>query len=380
MLATRVIRAPRGTALACKGWRQEAALRMLHNSLDPEVAPTPDAACAEAFDTLAGHLQQLENDQTLVVQPGKPAGVFPTHPLAPRVLICGPGWMSIGDQDVLHTAYEAFAAAALRHFGGSLAGKLVVSDGVGIQPLAATMNGASFLGIEADPEAIKRRVRTGYCDILVNSLDEAIRILRSALHKNEAVSVGLAADCADVLPEMVRRGIVPDLLTVRTGAALDLQAMGSIVCDPVRAARPGLLRWVALSGEAADIAALDELVLQLFPQNEGLARWIRLARKRVKFQGLPARLARLGSGDRTRFAVAVNEMVARGELRAPIVIASDHTGANQLRPLLDTAAGASWVWVDPAGLAGQASVADGAAATAGQLERVLSFDPCNGGS
>jgi len=518
---TSTIRAPRGTALSCKGWHQEAALRMLMNNLDPEVAEKPAELIVyggagkaarnwEAFAALLRYLESLENDETLLVQSGKPVGVLRTHEMAPRVLIANANlvghwsnwekfneldragltmygqmtagsWIYIGTQGILQGTYETFAAAAERHFGGSLAGKLVVSGGMGgmggAQPLAATMNGASFLGIEVDPERIKRRQKSGYCDILVNSLDEAVRILRSAVHRKEAISVGLAANCADVLPEMARRGIVPDLLTDQTSAhdplngyipagstveqaqafrerdprgyqeaaldsiathvraMLDLQKMGAVTFDygnnirtmayergvadaysfpgfvpayirPMFCEGRGPFRWVALSGEPADIARSDELVLELFPDNESLARWIRLASKRVKHQGLPARICWLGYGERARFGLALNELVARGDLRAPIVIGRDHLDAGSvaspwretegmkdgsdaiadwpiLNALLNTAAGASWVSVHNGGgvgigyslHAGQVTVADGTRAGAERLERVLTCDP-----
>ncbi|MBI3666587.1 MAG: urocanate hydratase, partial [Acidobacteria bacterium] len=374
MIVTETIRAPRGAQLTCKGWHQEAALRMLMNNLDPEVAERPAdlvvyggvgkaARNWAAFESIVESLRKLENDETLLVQSGKPVGVFRTHEMAPRVLIANANlvghwsnwetfheldragltmygqmtagsWIYIGTQGILQGTYETFAAAARQHFGGSLAGKLVVSGGMGgmggAQPLAATMNGATFLGIEVDPERIKRRVRTGYCDIQVNQLDEAVRILRSAVHKKEALSVGLVGNCADILPEMVRRGIVPDLLTDQTSAhdplngyipsgytveqaaefrardpqgyqeaaldsiaihvraMLDLQKMGAVTFDygnnirtmahqrgvadaynfpgfvpayirPLFCEGRGPFRWVALSGEASDIAVTDDL-------------------------------------------------------------------------------------------------------------------------
>ena len=521
MIATRTIQAPRGTRLSCKGWHQEAALRMLMNNLDPEVAERPGdlvvyggagkaARNWAAFDAIVETLQRLENDETLLVQSGKPVGVFRTHPMAPRVLIANANlvghwsnwetfnaldragltmygqmtagsWIYIGAQGILQGTYETFAAAARAHFGGSLAGRLVVSGGMGgmggAQPLAATMNGAAFLGIEVDPERIKRRLKTGYCDILVNSLDEAVRILRNAAHRKEAVSVGLVGNCADILPEMVRRGIVPDLLTDQTSAhdplngyiplgytveqaaefrsrnpdgyveaaldsiathlraMLDLEKLGAVTFDygnnirtmahrrgvedayhfpgfvpayirPLFCEGRGPFRWVALSGEPADIAVTDELVLRLFPENESLARWIRLARKRVKFQGLPARICWLGYGERARFGLALNELVAKGELRAPIVIGRDHLDCGSvaspwreteamkdgsdaiadwpiLNALLNTAAGASWVSVHNGGgvgigyslHAGQVTVADGTPDSAERLDRVLTCDP-----
>ena len=503
----RSIRAPRGPGLSCKGWRQEAALRMLMNSVDREVAEAaghvaPGGAGKtardwEAFERIVEHLQKLENDETLLVQSGEPAGVFHTRNRAPRVVIyntklaaqgsywkmCGQmaaaGWMSIGGQDLLHGLYEVLADAARKHFGGTLAGKLVVSGGMGsvggAQPLAATMNDGAFLGIDADPERIKQCTRGGYCDIMVNSLGEAVRILRSAVHEKRAVSVGLVGNCAEVLPEMARRGIVPDLLTDLTGAydplngymprgydvqraaefrkrdpreytkaaldsivthvraMLDLQKMGAITFDGgnnIRAAAfqhglagaynfPGLAeeylrplfcdgrsptRWVALSGESADMATADDLALDLFPENHGLARWIRLAGRRVKFQGLPARIGRLGPEETTRFGLAVNDLVARGKLRAPMAIGREYLDGNcaaspsseiesvkdsgaianwtGLNTLLNAGAGASWISASAGSGAvkiGQMAVAaDGTANGAAGLERALSGDAGRG--
>src|ERR1700675_4593659 len=255
-------RAPRGTQISCKGWQQEAALRMLMNNLDPEVAEKPEdlgvyggtgkaARNWECFHAIVRSLKALEADETLLVQSGKPVGIFRTHEYAPRVLLCnsnlvghwnnwdrfheldraglmmygqmtGGSWIYIGTQGILQGTYETFAAAAKKHFGGNLAGKLVVTGGMGgmggAQPLAATMNGAAFLGIDVDPERIKRRVKTGYCDVMVTSLDEALRILKNAVRKGEATSVGLVGNCADIIPELARRGVVPDLLTDQTSA------------------------------------------------------------------------------------------------------------------------------------------------------------------
>ena len=503
----RTIRAPRGPSLSCQGWRQEAALRMLMNTVETNVAGSASRLdCGwsgkavrdwEAFDRIIEHLHTLENDETLLVQSGESAGLFRTHNRAPRVVIhntklaaqgsywkmCGQmaaaGWMSIGGQDALHGLYEVFAAAARKHLGDTLAGKLVVSGGMGsvggAQALAATMNDGAFLGIDADPERIKQCTRGGYCDIMVNSLDEAVRILRSAVHEKRAVSVGLAGNCAEVLPEMARRGIVPDLLTDLTGAydplngyiprgydtrraeefrkrdfreytkaaldsivthvraMLDLQKMGAITFDGgnnIRAAafqhgladaynfpdfveeyiRPllgegrSLLRWVALSGEPADMAAADDLALNLFPENDGLARWIRLARKRVKFQGLPARIGRLGFEEAARFGLAVNDLVARGKLMAPMAIGRDYLDGNcaaspsseiesvkdsgaianwaGLNTLLNAGAGASWISAYAGSGAvkiGQMAVAaDGTADGAAGLERALSGDAGRG--
>ncbi len=516
-----IIRAPRGAALRAKGWRQEAALRMLMNNLDPEVAEGPQdlvvyggagkaARDWPSFHAIVRELERLENDETLLVQSGKPVGVFRTHEEAPRVLIANSNlvghwsnweqfraleklglimygqmtagsWIYIGTQGILQGTYETFGAAAQEHFGGTLAGKLVVTGGMGgmggAQPLAATMNGAAFLCVEVDAERIKRRLKTGYCDIMVSSLDEALRILRNAVHEKTAVSVGLVGNCAEVLPEMVRRGVVPDLLTDQTSAhdplngyipagltleqaaelraskpdeyldraldsiathvraMLELKRLGAVTFDygnnirrmaadrgvsdaftipgfvpeyirPMFCEGRGPFRWVALSGESSDIAATDDLVCRLFPANETLTRWIQLARKHVRFQGLPARICWLGYGERARFALEMNRMVASGALKAPVVIGRDHldcgsvaspyreTEAMQdasdaiadwpiLNALLNTAAGASWVSFHNGGgvgigyamHAGQVTVAEGSEQGARCLERVMTCDP-----
>src|ERR1700742_1317474 len=514
-------RATRGTTLSCKGWQQEAALRMLMNNLDPEVAENPAdlvvyggtgkaARNWECFHAIVRTLKELENDETLLVQAGKPVAVFRTHEYAPRVLLCNSNlvghwnnwdrfheldraglmmygqmtagsWIYIGAQGILQGRYETFAAAAEKHFGGSLSGKLVASGGMGgmggAQPLAATMNGAAFLGIDVDPERIKRRVKTGYCDVMVNSLDEALRILKNAVRKGEATSVGLVGNCADLIPEMAKRGVVPDLLTDQTsahdpiggyvpngmtlGAALelrksdpaeykkrsmaamaqhvqgmlDLQKLGAVTFDygnnirtyafehgvknaydfpgfvpayirPLFCEGRGPFRWAALSGEASDIARADQLVLELFPENEHLSRWIKLAQKRVKFQGLPSRICWLGYGERDKFGLALNDLVAKGELKAPIVIGRDHLDCGSvaspyreteamkdgsddiadwplLKALVNTASGASWVSIHNGGgvgigysqHAGQVTVADGTKEMASRIERVLTNDP-----
>jgi len=515
------VRAPRGTRLRCKGWQQEAALRMLMNNLDPEVAERPEdlivyggtgkaARNWDCFRVLVESLRALENDETLLVQSGKPVGIFRTHPYAPRVLIANANlvghwdnwkvfgeleraglmmygqmtagsWIYIGTQGILQGTYETFAAAARKHFGGSLAGRLVASGGMGgmggAQPLAATMNGAAFLGIEVDPERIKRRMQTGYCDVMVNNLDEALRILKNAVRKKEPASVGLVGNCADVIPELARRGVVPDLLTDQTSAhdpvggyiprgmaleqalelrrrdpedyrarALDsialhvrgmlaLQKLGAVTFDygnnirtmahqqgvpdaydfpgfvpeyirPLFCEGRGPFRWVALSGEPADIYRTDQLVLELFPHDEILNRWIHLAQKRVRFQGLPARICWLGYGERDKFGLALNDLVARGELKAPIVIGRDHLDCGSvaspfretekmldgsdavadwalLNALLNTASGASWISIHNGGgvgigysqHAGQVTVADGTKEMAARIERVLTNDP-----
>jgi urocanate hydratase len=517
----RPVRAPRGTAISCKGWQQEAALRMLMNNLDPEVAERPEdlivyggtgkaARNWACFQAIVDSLRGLENDETLLVQSGKPVGIFRTHAYAPRVLIANSNlvghwnnweqfgeldraglmmygqmtagsWIYIGTQGILQGTYETFAAAARKHFGGDLAGKLVVSGGMGgmggAQPLAATLNGAAFLGIDADPERIKRRVKTGYCDVMVNSLDEALRILKNAVRKREGTSVGLIGNCADLIPELAHRGVVPDLLTDQTSAhdpqngylprgvaveeaaelrrrapddyrrralesiaehvrgMLELQKLGSIAFDygnnirtfafqqgvadaysipgfvpeyirPLFCEGRGPFRWVALSGETSDIHRTDQLVLELFPHDEILSRWIRLAEKRARFQGLPARICWLGYGEREKFGLAINDLVARGELQAPIVIGRDHLDCGSvaspyretekmcdgsdavadwplLNALLNTASGASWVSIHNGGgvgigysqHAGQVTVADGTPEMAQRISRVLSNDP-----
>ncbi len=516
------VRAPRGTALSCKGWQQEAALRMLMNNLDPDVAERPQdliiyggtgkaARNRACYHAIVSALKGLSNDETLLVQSGKPVGVFQTHEAAPRVLIANANlvghwatwekfnelerlgltmygqmtagsWIYIGTQGILQGTYETFAAAALKHFGSDLAGKLVVTGGMGgmggAQPLAATLNGAAFLGIEVDAERIKRRIRQGYCDICVNSLDEAIRILKVAVRKKQAMSVGLVGNCADIIPELARRGIVPDLLTDQTSAhdplngyvpsglsleeaaelrrtnpedylkrsydsiarhvtgMLDLQKLGAAAFDygnnirtmafehggvkdaynfpgfvpayirPLFCEGRGPFRWAALSGEPADIFRTDSLVLELFPDNQILSRWIRLARKFVKFQGLPARICWLGYGERALFGERINDLVAKGELKAPIVIGRDHLDCGSvaspfretesmkdgsdaiadwpiLNALLNTASGASWVSFHHGGgvgigyslHAGQVTVADGTPEMAKRLNRVLTNDP-----
>jgi len=515
------IRAPRGATLSCKGWQQEAALRMLMNNLDPEVAERPadlvvyggsgkaarNWAC---YDAIVASLRALENDETLLVQSGKPVGIFRTHEHAPRVLIANSNlvghwnnwekfgdldragltmygqmtagsWIYIGTQGILQGTYETFAAAAQKHFGGDLAGKLVISGGMGgmggAQPLAATLNGGAFLGIDVDPERIKRRVKSGYCEVMVNDLDESLRILKNAVRKREPASVGLVGNCADVIPALVKRGVVPDLLTDQTSAhdplngyipqgltvaaagelrqrdpgeyrrraldsiaahvrgMLDLQKLGAVTFDygnnirtfafeqgvkdaydfpgfvpayirPLFCEGRGPFRWVALSGEPSDIYRTDQLVLEMFPQNELLTRWIRLAQKRVRFQGLPARICWLGYGERAQFGLALNDLVARGELKAPIVIGRDHLDCGSvaspyreteamrdgsdaiadwpfLNAMVNTASGASWVSIHNGGgvgigysqHAGQVIVADGTPQMARRIERVLTNDP-----
>ena len=516
-----VIRAPRGTSLRCRGWKQEAALRMLMNNLDPDVAERPAdlvvyggtgkaARDWPSFHAIVRELESLASDETLLVQSGRPVGVFRTHEEAPRVLIANANlvghwsnweqfraleklglimygqmtagsWIYIGTQGILQGTYETFAAAARKHFGGSLAGRLVVTGGLGgmggAQPLAATMNGAAFLGIEVDPARIRKRIETGYCDVMAHSLDEALAVLREAMDAGQPKSVGLVANCAEALPELARRGVVPDLLTDQTSAhdplngyipaghtveqaaalrardpegyldraldsiathvraMLDLQRAGAVTFDygnnirrfaadrgvtdafripgfvpeyirPLFCEGRGPFRWVALSGEPSDIAVTDQLICRLFPASPALTRWISLAQQKVHFQGLPARICWLGYGERARFALEMNRMVATGKLKAPIVIGRDHLDCGSvaspyretesmcdgsdaiadwpiLNALLNTASGASWVSVHNGGgvgigysqHSGQVTVADGTDQSARCLERVMTCDP-----
>jgi urocanate hydratase len=515
------VRSPRGQQITCKGWHQEAALRMLMNNLDPEVAENPDELIVyggtgraardwPSFHAIVRCLRSLENDETLLVQSGKPVGVFRTHEYAPRVLIANSNlvghwsnwdefhklerlgltmygqmtagsWIYIGSQGIVQGTFETFAAAARKHFGGSISGKLIVSGGMGgmggAQPLAATMNGANFLGVEVDPARIEKRISTGYCDRISYNLDDALRIIEDARIREEPVSVGLVGNSADVLPELARRGIVPDLLTDQTSAhdplngyvpngmeltdalrlrredpeeytrrsmatmashvsaMLDLKRMGAVTFDygnnirghakqagvedafeipgfvpeyirPLFCQGRGPFRWVALSGNPEDIRKTDNLAMELFPDDEVLSTWLRLASRRVKFQGLPARICWLGCGERAQFGEAMNDMVRRGDLEAPIVIGRDHLDTGSvaspyretegmldgsdaiadwplLNALLNTASGASWVSIHNGGgvgigyslHAGQVTVADGTAEGAERLNRVLTNDP-----
>jgi urocanate hydratase len=515
------VRAPRGNSLSCKGWQQEAAMRMLMNNLDEEVGERPRdlvvyggtgkaARNWDCYHAIVRSLKELANDETLLVQSGKPVGVFKTHEYSPRVLIANSNlvghwsnwekfneleraglmmygqmtagsWIYIGSQGIVQGTFETFAAAGEKHFGGDLAGKLIVSGGMGgmggAQPLAATMNGAAFLGIDVDAERIKKRLKTGYCDFMVNTLDEALRILKNAVRKKENVSVGLIGNCADIIPELAERGVVPDILTDQTSAhdplngyvpngmsladalrlrerdpksyqersldsiaqhvegMLRLQQMGAVTFDygnnirtfafqrgvknaydfpgfvpayirPLFCEGRGPFRWVALSGEPSDIHVTDDLVLELFPDNRILSRWIDLARKRIKFQGLPARICWLGYGERAQFGLAMNELVRKGKLKAPIVMGRDHLDCGSvaspfretesmkdgsdavadwplLNALLNTAAGASWISIHNGGgvgigyslHAGQVTVADGTEEMAKRIERVLTTDP-----
>jgi len=517
----RPVRAPRGSTRSCRGWIQEAALRMLMNNLDPEVAERPDdlvvyggtgraARDWASFDAICRTLTTLADDETLLVQSGRPVGVFRTHEDAPRVLIANANlvgrwatwdvfrelerqgltmygqmtagsWIYIGTQGILQGTYETFGAVGRRHFGGTLTGRLVVTGGLGgmggAQPLAATMNGGVCLAVEVDPARVRRRLETRYLDRATASLDEALAWCAEATAAGAALSVGVVGNCAEVLPEIARRGVAVDVLTdqtsahdtlngyvpagmtldqalaLRTGdpaeygrravrsvvthvaAMLDLQARGAVTFDygnnirtvardaglerafdipgfvpeyirPLFCEGKGPFRWVALSGDPRDLARTDRLVLDLFPGQEHLSRWITLARERVAFQGLPARICWLGQGERARFGVALNDLVARGEVSAPIVIGRDHLDTGSvaspfretegmrdgsdaiadwpiLNALLNTASGASWVSFHHGGgvgignslHAGQVIVADGTPAAARRLERVLTNDP-----
>ncbi len=518
------IRAPRGQEKSCKGWHQEAALRMLMNNLDPEVAERPDELIVyggtgraarnwECFHTIVRSLRDLENDETLLVQSGKPVGVFRTHTEAPRVLIANANlvgqwanwdqfhkleklgltmygqmtagsWIYIGSQGIVQGTYETFAAAGRKHFGGSLQGRLIVSGGMGgmggAQPLAATMNGACFLGIDVDPARIAKRIETGYCDQLAQDLDDALSRLAEAHSQGRALSVGVVGNCADVIPELASRGLVPDVVTDQTSAhdplngyvpngmslndalalrrrdpeeyvrhsmdamarhvegMLALQKAGAVAFDygnnlrtqarnagaadafnipgfvpeyirPMFCEGRGPFRWVALSGDPKDIYRTERLAQELFPKNEALLRWLVLARERIHFQGLPARIGWLGYGERAEFGVAMNQLVRSGELQGPIVIGRDHLDAGSvaspyreteamidgsdaiadwplLNAMVNTAAGASWISIHHGGgvgigysqHAGMVVVADGREESARRLERVLTTDPGTG--
>ena len=515
------IRAPRGLQLSCKGWHQEAALRMLMNNLDEEVAERPDeliiyggsgkaARNWECYHAIVRSLQELKNDETLLVQSGKPVGIFRTHEYSPRVLIANSNlvgnwanweefrrlealglmmfgqmtagsWIYIGSQGIIQGTYETFASVARQHFGGALRGKILVSGGLGgmggAQPLAATMAGAAFLGVEVDPQRIQKRLKTGYCDRISYDLEEALTLVQGAARRGEALSVGLVGNCAEILPELVRRGFTPDVLTDQTSAhdplngyipaqlsldeasrmrgqnpaeylrrsmdsiathvraMLDLQSRGAVTFDygnnirgqalkagvsnaldfpgfvlayirPLFCEGRGPFRWAALSGDPSDIAITDDLVVEMFPENESLCRWIKMARERIHFQGLPARICWLGYGERAAFGLRLNDLVARGRIQAPIVIGRDHLDCGSvaspyretesmkdtsdavadwpiLNALLNTAGGASWVSFHHGGgvgigyslHAGQVTVADGTEEMSRRIERVLTNDP-----
>jgi urocanate hydratase len=521
-----VIRAPRGTELRCKGWQQEAALRCLMNNLDPENAERPAdlvvyggigkaARNWECYHAIVRELERLDNEETLLVQSGKPVAVFPTHEMAPRVLIANSNlvgkwanwehfneldrkglmmygqmtagsWIYIGTQGILQGTFQTFAALAERHFAqagasGSLQGKLVVTGGMGgmggAQPLSVTLNGGVALVVEVDRSRIERRVATRYCDCIAENLDEALHLCEEAKRGGRALSVGLVGNCGDVLPEIVRRGVYVDVVTDQTSAhdplngyipqgfthaqaaelrrrdpaeyvrratatmvvhvdaMLALRRAGAIAFDygnnirrfafdagcadaflipgfvpeyirPLFCTGQGPFRWVALSGDPRDIDRTDELALELFPDNEILTRWLNLARGRFAFQGLPARICWLGYGERARMGEAINDLVRKGEISAPIAMGRDHLDTGSvaspyretekmldgsdavadwpiLNALLNTASGATWVSFHHGGgvgmgyslHAGQVTVADGTEMAARKIARVLNNDP-----
>src|SRR5437763_2913792 len=521
---SRVIRAPRGTEISCKSWQQEAALRMLMNNLDPDVAERPEQLIVyggigkaarnwECFDAIVANVKRLKNDETLLVQSGKAVGVFKTHENAPRVLIANSNlvphwatwdefrrldalgltmygqmtagsWIYIGTQGILQGTFECFASVAKTRLDNSLRGKLVVTAGLGgmggAQPLAATMNEATALVAEVDPSRIQRRLDKRYLDEQAPSLDAAIKRALEARDRGEAVSIGVVANAVELLEALIERGIVPDILTDQTSAhdelngyvpaglsydaalamrasspeayielsydsmarhmraMLELQRRGAITFDygnnlrgqalkagvsdafevggfvplfirPLFCEGRGPFRWAALSGDPNDLLVTDEAILELFPHDAALHRWIRMAQKRVEFQGLPARTCRLGYGERRRAGLLFNRLVAEGKVKAPIVIVRDHLDSGSLaspnreteamrdgsdaiadwpilNALINTAAGATWVSLHHGGgvgigyslHAGMVVVADGAPAAAHRLRRVLTTDPRTG--
>ena len=518
---TRTIRAPRGNEMTCKGWIQEAALRMLMNNLDPEVAERPEdlvvyggigkaARNWECYDAIVRCLRELENDETLLVQSGKPVAIFKTHEDAPRVLISNSmlvpkwatwehfheldrkglmmygqmtagSWIYIGTQGILQGTYETFAEAARQHFGGTLAGTITLTAGLGgmggAQPLSVTMNDGVAIVVEVDPTRIEKRLETRYLDVRTDSIDEALELATAAKTQKHRLSVGLLGNAAEVLPALVTRGFRPDLVTDQTSAhdplngyipkGYTLDAARALrVSDPetyVRLSRAsmadhvnamlafkrggavtfdygnniraeakgagaidafeikgfvpeyirplfcegkGPFRWAVLSGDPAELAVTDEAILRAFPENKSLHRWIELARERVKFQGLPARICWLGYGERATMGAIFNDLVRSGRVSAPIVIGRDHLDAGSvaspnreteamrdgsdavadwpiLNALVNTASGASWVSVHHGGgvgmgysiHAGMVVVADGTDAAARRLARVLTTDP-----
>ncbi len=517
----RPVRAPRGTELSCKGWQQEAALRMLMNNLDPDVAERPDdlvvyggsgkaARNWDCFDAIVRSLRDLENDETLLVQSGKPVGIFRTHPGAPRVLIANSNlvphwadwdefrrlealgltmygqmtagsWIYIGSQGIVQGTYETFAEAARQKFGGTLKGTVTLAAGLGgmggAQPLAVTMNDGVSICVEVDPHRIQRRIETGYLDESVTTLDEALKLAEEYKAQGVGRSIGLLGNAAEIFPEIVRRGVHMDLVTDQTSAhdalngyipaglsleqaaelreknpeeyerrslasmaehvraMLDFDEMGAVVFDygnnlrgqalrvgvedamhfpgfvpafirPQFCEGRGPFRWVALSGDPEDIRRTDEELLRLFPENASLARWLKMAQERIHFQGLPARICWLGYGERDKAGLAFNELVRRGEVKAPIVIGRDHLDSGSvaspyreteamrdgsdaiadwpiLNALTSTAGGASWVSFHHGGgvgigyslHAGVVIVADGTDEAAEKLSRVLTNDP-----
>ncbi len=515
------IRAPRGTTLNTKGWIQEAAYRMLMNNLDPEVAEKPEELVVyggigkaarnwESYHKIVETLRTLENDETMLVQSGKPVAVFKSHADAPRVLLANSNivpawanwetfrdlekkglmmygqmtagsWIYIGSQGILQGTYETFAEAARQHFNGSLKGTLTVTAGLGgmggAQPLSVTMNEGVVIAIECDKKRIQRRIDTNYCDLMVESLNEALTLAKEAMNEGKPLSIGLLGNAAEILPELVRRGEVPDLVTDQTSAhdplngylpigmslsegeelrktnpdeylkrakssikdhvqaMLELQKAGAVTFDygnnirqeayneglksafdfpgfvpafirPQFCEGKGPFRWVALSGDPEDIYKTDEVILREFADNEHLCKWIKMAREQVSFQGLPSRICWLGYGERAKFGKIINDMVASGEISAPIVIGRDHLDCGSvaspnretegmkdgsdaiadwpiLNAMINSVNGASWVSVHHGGgvgmgysmHAGMVIVADGTEEAAKRLERVLTSDP-----
>ena len=520
----REIHAPHGTQLSCKGWHQEAAMRMLMNNLDPDVAEKPDELIVyggsgkaarnwEAFDAIVRTLKSLENDETLLVQSGKPVGVFRTHPYVPRVLIANSNlvgkwatwehfrelekkglmmfgqmtagsWIYIGTQGILQGTYETFAEISRKRFNGDLAGTITLTAGLGgmggAQPLAVTMNNGVIICVEVDEHRIQRRLETRYLDKMARSLDEALPMARQAAAEKKPLSIGLLGNAADIFPEFVRQNIIPDIVTDQTSAhdelngyvpagipyrealalrksnpdkyikmaydsmkkhcqaIVEMQKRGAEAFDygnnlrgqaekagltgafdypgfvpayirPLFCRGKGPFRWVALSGDPQDIYRTDELVKELFPEDQALVRWIDMAHEKVKFQGLPSRICWLGYGERAKLGLAINALVKNGEIKAPIVIGRDHLDAGSvaspnreteamrdgtdavadwplLNGMLNVASGASWVSMHHGGgvgigfaqHSGLVIVADGTDEMAVRLDRVLTNDPGTG--
>jgi len=518
------VKAARGLKLSCKGWHQEAALRMLNNNLDPDVAEKPDeliiyggsgkaARNWESYHAIVKSLKSLKNDETLLVQSGKPVGIFQTHDYAPRVLIANShlvpawatwekfraldklglimygqmtagSWIYIGTQGIIQGTYETFVAVAQTHFDGDMSGRWILTGGMGgmggAQPLAGTMAGASILTVEVDEKQINRRVKQGFCDVKVKDLDKALRLIKEHSQNGNPISIGLVGNCAEIFPEIFRRGVLPDVVTDQTSAhdelngyipeglsvtdanrlrkkdprsyikrsfdsmakhcqaMLKFQKAGSIVFDygnnlrgqartggvknafdypgfvpayvrPLFCEGKGPFRWVALSGKADDIKVTDEIILSEFKYNKPLVRWIKMARERIPFQGLPARICWLGYGERARFGDIINNLIKRGKISGPIVIGRDHLDCGSvaspyretegmldgsdaiadwplLNGMLNAVSGASWVSLHHGGgvgignsiHAGMVIVADGTKEMAVRLNRVLTNDPGTG--
>lgn len=517
----KIIKAPTGSKISCKGWIQEAAMRMLMNNLDPEVAERPQdlivyggsgkaARNWEAFDAIVSSLKNLEADETLLIQSGKPVAIFKTHENAPRVIISNSmlvpdwatwdefrrldalgltmygqmtagSWIYIGTQGILQGTYETFAECARKYFNGTLSGKFLLTAGLGgmggAQPLAATMNGTAFLGIDVDRSRIQKRIDTGYIDMITENLDEALSLVLKAKEEKKALSVGLVGNAGEILPKILHKNIIPDIITDQTSAhdtlngyvpmgmsiedafqlrkdnpsryielakktivehvkaILQFQKRGAVAFDygnnirgeakdngvanafdipgfvpeyirPLFCDGKGPFRWAALSGDPKDIFATDQAILETFPENTALKRWIEMAQKKVHFQGLPARICWLGYGERAKMGKIFNSLVAEGKVSAPIVIGRDHLDCGSvaspnretegmkdgsdaiadwpiLNALLNAIGGASWVSVHHGGgvgigksiHAGMVVVADGTPEAEQRLERVLTYDP-----